>query len=770
MNAVDRAILTHCREDFRPLRELRGPIPSGTLYRHAGKLVRLGWLRTEHALYRTTEPGLRQLVEGGTARWDQVIDVYPPLALVPTAVHRALVELIWAAVVARQHLSRPDRHPFFVVAGATLHWKTSLGRFVCHALGLDPTDHIVDCGTESGKSLGVRRGGTGTLGFKRELLNAPFLVLDEVHTADPTARGTLGLFLSGRRVIPVENEHLTVQPVALLTLNPRPKVTLEDRTGLTAPQIRRGFVADLDRVPMPDLATTGEGALAAAQARGPLTLGSPGEDCQALHSPIVDLTRALLRPEAHTRVDVEGILTLCAGMTAFLPTPVEAIAQVGYDVGLLAETLGWTRPGWIETVTAFVRDGAARIPHAARSAASAPVAPVPPPTVIASPAGAPPSTVSLQIPARSRPAVPVPNLSLSEALRARLVWFAVETRRPLEEALDDLLDFFLEWQTDDEDTLDRLDTILELARTLTVAEIDAATLHDYLQARAALATHDCSIDDVPNALRLIAWLDRLPGEPWNWDQAEAEVNAFGALLGAGIGAEEVAAFLARHQRLAALGFDADTTEALAAALARTGATGERREAVLEALVNVAHRDVACEELEVEYRALEADIATLETDRTRLRHGRTRLRKQVRTLEQQAAAAHERLAALDGQSATLTRDLEVVRGFRAALLLQSDPAVDAFFADLERLGALRRAGRAPEDRDRAALTWQLSRQIVAFLGQLAQAAAANQGQLVMTRKDSRPAIIRNGVHARGVLDCGTRGNGPAKIRPSCAEDP
>src|SRR5262249_13955327 len=310
---------------------------------------------------------------------------------------------------------------------ATLRWKTSLGRFLCSSLGLDPADHVVDCGTESGKSLGIRRSGTGTFISKRELLNAPFLVLDEVLTVDPTARGTLGLFLSGRRVIPLENEQLTVQPVALLTLNPRSQGTLEERTGLSTPQIRRGFVADLDRVALPDLVTMGERALGAARSCGPLPLGRPAGDCQAFHAQIVDLARALLRPEAHGRVDIEAIVTLCAGMTAFLPAPVDAIAQVGYDIALIAETLDWTRPGWIETVTTFAHDGGARGQRTVSSAAVTPVTPLPG-TAIGPSAGALSRTASLEIPQRTRPAVEVPDLTLSQALRARLVWFAVETR------------------------------------------------------------------------------------------------------------------------------------------------------------------------------------------------------------------------------------------------------------------------------------------------------------------------------------------------------
>src|SRR5216117_3666404 len=63
VNRIDRELLEFCRDDFRSLRDLRGRIPGGTLYRHASKLVRLGWLAKEGALYHSTSLGLRQLEE-----------------------------------------------------------------------------------------------------------------------------------------------------------------------------------------------------------------------------------------------------------------------------------------------------------------------------------------------------------------------------------------------------------------------------------------------------------------------------------------------------------------------------------------------------------------------------------------------------------------------------------------------------------------------------------------------------------------------------------
>ena len=354
MHPIDRAVLEHCQEDFHPVTALKGQIPAGTLYRHVKRLVSLGWLEKRGTRYRTTAAGRRQVEAAASARtWTALETVYPPLAVVPTATHRAAIELIFAAVVARQHEVRPDRHPYFVVFGGTLHWKSSVGVFVCSALGLDPALHVVDCGTETGKSVAIRRGNTGAVVFERQLLQAPFVTFDEFLTASPEVRAALGVFLGGRLVVALENQQLTVRPVPLLTLNPRPKPTLEQQIGLSAPQIRRAILVNLDAVTLPDLARSGERALEAARAHPPLPLGPPAVDCRPFHDRIVDLTRAILAPDAHGRVDVEIVVNLATGMTAFIADPTAAIAQVGYDLGLVAETLGWTKPGWIEAVTTF---------------------------------------------------------------------------------------------------------------------------------------------------------------------------------------------------------------------------------------------------------------------------------------------------------------------------------------------------------------------------------------------------------------------------------
>jgi len=56
MNAIDREILEFCLDEFRPLKPLTRSIPSGTLYRHVHRLVRLGVRRKIIEFFRKLIP------------------------------------------------------------------------------------------------------------------------------------------------------------------------------------------------------------------------------------------------------------------------------------------------------------------------------------------------------------------------------------------------------------------------------------------------------------------------------------------------------------------------------------------------------------------------------------------------------------------------------------------------------------------------------------------------------------------------------------------
>jgi hypothetical protein len=500
MTPLDRAILELGRDDFHPLRPLLNRFPQGSVYRHIKRFMSLGWLEKEGSLYKATDAGRRHLIEARSHRqWDKLVTLYPPLRLVPTAVHRALAQLIFAAVAIRQQGTRPDRHPVFVCAGGTLRWKSSLGRFICYALGLDPAVYLIDCGAESGKSLGVRRSGTGATVFKRELLAAAFITLDEFLTADPGVRPTLRLFLSGRLHMPFENDSLTIHPVPLLTLNPQEKPTLEGRLGLSAPQIRRAIVANLDAVRMPDLAAIGEEALTAAHAHAPLVMASPAVDCRAYHQQILALTRAILRPEAEERVDVHIVENLCSGMTAFLPDPNEAITEVGHALATVFETLGWARPDWDTAVSNFSL-------HHARH---------PPVEVPPTPLKAMPDTDAVHevIPIRRRIMPDSESNSspytMSEESRARLIIMAAEEQISFSQALDIVTDYYHSSMKSLGLDLHDLHSILALSKECKVRELPVKHLKWSLAFIAYLREHQLEFEAFEPAVHLLKRLQQV---------------------------------------------------------------------------------------------------------------------------------------------------------------------------------------------------------------------------------------------------------------------
>jgi hypothetical protein len=237
--------------------------------------------------------------------------------------------------------------------GPTLAGKTSLAKFQCQLLGVAPAATIIDLTTESGRSLLVRRDGKGNLAYKRDLLDGRLIVFDDFLEAEPSLRPTVHHFLSGRTVVSVDNTILRIAPVSLITMNPRPKATLEEQTTFSTAQLRRLVVANLGNVALPDLATMGHQALEAAAKQGPLSLQPPAVNAETYRSHIVGLVREILVPQVWPRVDTEMIITLATGMTAFIPDPERAIQQTVYDYGLTAETLGWTKPGWSEAVSRF---------------------------------------------------------------------------------------------------------------------------------------------------------------------------------------------------------------------------------------------------------------------------------------------------------------------------------------------------------------------------------------------------------------------------------
>jgi hypothetical protein len=489
---LDRIILQHCADHFVLLHDLRKHVPQGTLYRHVSNLLTVGLLTKRGRTYLISQEGKRRLTEL-TSQFDWNIwnGIYLPMRYVPTPQHRAVIELVTAAVVARQPDAKEDHHPSFLVMGSTLAWKTSLAKFENQLLGLAPAETIIDLTTETGRSLLVRRDGKGNLAFKRDALDRSLIVFDDYLEAEASMRSTVHHFLSGRTVIPVDNTLLRIKPVPILTLNPRNKATLEEQTGFNTAQLRRLVVTNFTNVALPDLANMGHYALEAAAKHGPLPLRPPTFDAETRRPHIVSLVREILMPQIWPRVDTEMIITMTTGMTAFIPDPERAIQQTVYAYGITAETLGWTRPEWSQAIIRF----SLHTPLTRRQPEK-------------------PQTLGQEDQEQitfwrhameSYRESTLPPFAISDRSRARLLAIAIQENIPLEHtdhALEVILDNWEQRQRDGQ-TLDEAYSVLRLAKDLGQRSVAIQDVKLAMRVRQGIKERSYTSEDLQAALDLL---------------------------------------------------------------------------------------------------------------------------------------------------------------------------------------------------------------------------------------------------------------------------
>jgi hypothetical protein len=219
---------------------------------------------------------------------------------------------------------------------------------------------------------------------------------------------------------------------------------------------------------------------------------------------------------------------------------------------------------------------------------------------------------------------------LSDDLRGRLAWLAVETGRPLDEVLNVLIDVYVKWQREPE-TVVTLWKILVLARSLKQRHVDVDDVHGYLSAKAALKEHLCRIEDVPHALQLIERLAPLP-QSWTWTMVGAAIQGVAFLIEHGIESSGVAKFLQRHQRFSELGFEEEEAKAVAEALVRACAVGRQRTRVLNRMVRMAGEVINAAELERERIRLDHEVTLLRAEQRQLQVSVQQLRNQWETLQ------------------------------------------------------------------------------------------------------------------------------------------
>jgi hypothetical protein len=317
-------------------------LPKTSVYRRLKELKARGLIASDRGGHHTSPSGLAELDRAarGRSQDPELERLLPHLRLMPTRVHRAVFFLAICAVIARREELRPDHHPGFLLFARPLRWKTWLAAAICHALGLDPAEHVILCPSESGRSLLTRRGATGLTVTARKILESPFVAFDEYLRATREIRRFVYVFLHGRKVVPYENATLNLEPVPMLITNPLPGKPLPECVGLDEGMMRRCIACDLGEVPIPEqLVSAGDEILERLKGLGPLRLPRLGSREFPARERVVSLLKAVLvDPELLGLVDVETLRMLCCAAGAWL-SPEAAFREVMHSYLTCLETL-----------------------------------------------------------------------------------------------------------------------------------------------------------------------------------------------------------------------------------------------------------------------------------------------------------------------------------------------------------------------------------------------------------------------------------------------
>ncbi len=148
---------------------------------------------------------------------DRVLDGWP-------YTHRAFLELLVCAVIARHHLGaqRREAHLGFIAIGETGTGKSAMGGLVCHLFGLPGPLHKMHVPAHTAGSMLGRRvqDADGWRFVPAPVTRLPFVMLDEFDKAEEPVQRRAWLFLDGSLDQQLEDQVHELLPTPLLTANP----------------------------------------------------------------------------------------------------------------------------------------------------------------------------------------------------------------------------------------------------------------------------------------------------------------------------------------------------------------------------------------------------------------------------------------------------------------------------------------------------------------------------------------------------------------------
>jgi hypothetical protein len=253
---------------------------------------------------------------------------------------------------------------------------------------------------------------------------------------------------------------------------------------------------------------------------------------------------------------------------------------------------------------------------------------------------------------------------VSDTLKNRLIWAAVDTGQSLEEFLNTLLDLYL-LHRKDSNTITLLMRAVRIADHLKLADVEVVELQDYLAAEGSLRRAGLWMTDVPDALRLIPLLEALP-QSWTWKQAQQAMRAVAYIIRHGIEPNHVGEFLVFHRALEQCGISEPFLVELVTALEEAGVRGPRQRKTLDRLIARAVREVDAEDLTHQAQELGAEIKRLEARRKELNESLEKVEGRIATLAEKEKAHREQLDTLADEIAGYEQERAVLHAARLVL--------------------------------------------------------------------------------------------------------
>ncbi len=361
-----------------PLRPLFARVPKNAAYDILERYVKKGWIEKSGSNYAITPAGLEAwtalsvpAAPSGEGAGPLAFEKYlPHLRHVPVAYFRALIFLVYLAVIARQHRLLPKHHVSFFIVGKELRWKSWLAEAVARVLGLDPEACVFYLAHESGRALLPKKNSKGETRSVLDAASLPIVGFDDILRWPIELKKQSEVFLFGKPELRGPNGTFAIPAVPILTGNPKPGSTWQERLGYDGPMLRRTVISHVDGLAIPvEIIDKGDAFLERISALDPAPIPKPRRTgWDAGEAVKVKLLEVLRDRELLAKVNLSSLGMLATAATAIegLEEPAAAVHTMLGAYLTVIEPLEWIRPDWLGVYEGW--SAAARAPETGEAA------------------------------------------------------------------------------------------------------------------------------------------------------------------------------------------------------------------------------------------------------------------------------------------------------------------------------------------------------------------------------------------------------------------